>query len=351
VNRKSFALSIALFIIILSSALSSGAQTKSAATAKAAAAAQASAPLSLLPPSDFVAFVNVKRLINEAAPKIFADSPEKLANFNAEIDKFKTQTGIDARSFESLALGMRYQHPSPGITTTDTVAIASGTFNAGALLAAAKLATQGKYQEEKYNGATIYLFNLQENVKMLGLLNMRINQLAATTLGANTLVLGDAVSVRATLDASGAQGRGNNDLIQLATRTPGAFIGFGANVPPSLTASADFGNEEITKIIGSIRQAYGAIGTTADGFEMLTVARTEKPADAQNLSDTLSTLKQVGGMMVGQLPPATGKLAQSALENLQIKSEGNEATIRLELKQADITTLMNVLQPKTNPTR
>lgn len=305
-----------------------------------------SSPMNLLPQSDFVAFVNLKRLLNEAAPKAFADNPTKLAEFNADIDKFKTQTGIDARSLENLALGMRYQHPTPGITTADTVVIANGTFNAGALLAAARLAAQGKFQEEKYNGATIYVFNLQENVKMLGLFSMKVHQVAATTLGSNTLVMGDPVSVRATLDASKTQTRGNNDLIQLATRTPNAFIGFGANVPPSLTATADFGNTEITKIISTIRQAYGAIGTTADGFEMLTVARTEKPDDAQNLSDTLAALKQVGGMMAAQLPSDKGKLAQNALNSLQIKSSGNEATIRLELKQTDISTIMGVLQPQ-----
>lgn len=342
---------MSLVIALIVSALSSGAQTRSATAAKTSNASTAS-PLNLLPRSDFVAFVNVRRLITEAAPKALAGDAARLAQFNADIDKFKTQTGIDARSFDNLAIGMRYQHPSPNITTTDTVAIASGTFNAGAFIAAGRLAAQGKYQEEKYNGATIYVFNLQENVKMLGLFNMRVNQLAATTLNANTLVLGDLQGVHATLDASKTQGRVNNELIQLATRTPNAFIGFGANVPPSLTASADFGNAEITKTIGAIRQAYGAIGTTADGFEMLTVARTDKPDEAQNLSDTLSGLKQLGGMFAAQLPGDKAKLAQTALDNLQINHEGNETTIRLQLKQADINSLMQALQPKmTGSTR
>jgi len=349
VIRKSLALSIALVISLLGTALSSGAQTRTATAAKTANAAT-SAPLNLLPQSDFVGFVNVKRLINEAAPKALGGNAARLAQFNADIDKFKTQTGIDARSFESLALGMRYQHPSPDITTTDMVVVANGTFNAGAFVAAGRLAAQGKYKEEKYNGSTIYIFNLQENVKMLGLFNMRVNQLAVTTLNANTLVLGDLQGVHATLAAKGSQARANNDLIQLATRTPNAFIGFGANVPPSLTATADFGNTEITKTISAIRQAYGAIGTTADGFEMLTIARTQKPDEAQNLSDTLSGLKQLGGMFAAQLPGDKAKLAQTALDNLQINHEGNETAIRLELKQADINALMQSLQPKSSGT-
>ncbi|HEV7376228.1 MAG TPA: hypothetical protein VGN95_16035 [Pyrinomonadaceae bacterium] len=340
-NKKSFALFLALAVALISNAASTGAQTR-----QATAQASSAAPLNLLPPSDFLAFVNVKRLLNEAAPKVLADNPAKLAQFNAEIDKFKTQTGIDARSFESIAVGMRYQHPSPNITTTDTVVIARGTFNSGALLAAARLATQGRYQEEKYNGATLYTFKIQDQVKMLGLFNMRVGEVAATALDANTLVIGEPVSVRATLDANKAPSRVNNDLVQLAMRTPSALMGFSANVPPTLTATADFGNAEISKIIGSIRQAYGAVSTTANGFDLLTIARTEKPDQAQALSETLGALKQFGGMLVTQLPPETGKLAQSALDSLKIAAAGNETSISFELRQADISTLMRVLQPK-----
>lgn len=342
-NKKSFALFLALAVALISAA-SISAQTKSATASQATAQASTVAPLSQLPPSDFVAFVNVKRLINEAAPKVFADNPEKLAQFNAEIDKFKTQTGIDARSFESIALGMRYQHPTPNVTTADTIVIARGTFNSGALLAAARLATQGKYQEEKYNGATVYIFKIQNQMKMLGLFDMRVGEVAATALDANTIAIGEPASVRATLDAHKAPSRVNNDLIQLATRTPSALMGFSANVPTSLTANTDFGNAEISKIVGSIRQAYGAVSTTANGFDMLTVARTENHEQAQALSETLGALKQFGGMIVTQLPAETGKLAQNALDNLKIVAAGNETSISLELRQTDISTLMRVLK-------
>lgn len=353
VNKKSFALFFALAVVVAltSNAALTSAQTETAAVAKALPMAQISTPLNLLPPSDFVAFVNVRRLLNEAAPKVFADNPAKLAEFNADIDKFKTQTGIDARSFELIALGMRYQHPTPNITTTDMVVIARGAFNSGALLAAARLATQGKYQEEKYNGATVYIFKIQDQVKMLGLFKMRVSEVAATALDANTLAIGEPQSVRATLDANKAPSRVNSELIQLAMHAPNALMGFSANVPTSLTATADFGNAEISKIIGSIRQAYGAVNATANGFDLMTVARTEKPDQAQALSETLGALKQFGGMLVTQLPPETGKLAQNALDSLKIVATGNETSISLELRQADISTLMRVLQPKVAEAR
>lgn len=344
-NKKFFALFLAFTIALMSFVLTGVAQTGRTA---ALAPAPVTSPLNLLPPSDVVAFVNVKRLINEAAPKIFADNPARLAEFNADIDKFRTQTGLDARSFSTIAVGLRYQNPSPGITTADTVAIAQGTFNAGAMIAAGRLASKGKYQEQKYNDATIYIFSVNDYVNIPGLLNMRVKELAVTTLDTNTLVLGELAAVRATLDANKKRVAGvNSELVNLATRSPNALIGFSANVPPSVSQGVNIGgNDEISKLVASIRQAYGTIGATANGFDMMAVARTENAGQAQSLSETLTALKQFGGVLAGQLPAETSKLATNALESLKIGAQGNETSIRLELQQADITTLMRVLKPK-----
>ncbi len=342
-NKKSFALFLALSVALISFAITGGAQT---GTHPALAQASSIAPLNLLPPSDLVAFVNVKRLINDAAPKVLADNPAKLAEFNAAIDKLKMQTGLDARSFESIAIGLRYQHPSPGVTTADTVLIASGTFNAGALVAAGRLASKGKYQEQKYADATIYIFSINDQVNIPGVMNMRVKEMAVTTLGTNNLVIGELAAVKATLDANKTRGKVNTDLVGLATRTPNALMGFSANVPPSLTKGLNVGNDEIGKLVGSIRQAYGAVGTTANGFDLMAIARTENAGQAVSLSETLTSLKQFGGMLVGQLPAETRELAQSALDSLKIGAQGNETSLRFELQQADITTLMRVLQPK-----
>jgi hypothetical protein len=326
VNKKSVALVLAVSLSLTLFALTGGAQTRLVSTAAttAVAPAPAAAPLDLLPPSDLVAFVHVKRLITEAAPKVFGDDPAKLAEFNAEIDAFRTKTGIDARSFDSIAVGMRYQSPTPGVTTADTVVIAQGTFNAGALVAAGRLAAKGKYQ-----------------------MNMRVSELAVTTLDANTLAFGELPAVEATLDArDGRTGAANADLIKLAQRSPNALMGFSANVPASLSKSIDIPNEEISRILASIRQAYGSVGTTANGFDLLAVARTEKAADAKNLSDTLTALKQFGVVVAGQLPADQGKLAQNALDTMKISAAGNETLISFELQQSDVSTLLRVLKPK-----
>ena len=70
--------------------------------------------------------VKVKRVLDEAMPKLLSSSPAKLAEVNAQIDNFKTRTGIDPRAFDELALGVKYEYPSPGVLKLATVAVARG---------------------------------------------------------------------------------------------------------------------------------------------------------------------------------------------------------------------------------
>ncbi len=217
-------------------------------------------------------------------------------------------------------------------------------------MAAGRLASKGKYQEQKYKDATIYVFTVNDHVNIPGLMNMRVRELAVTTLDANTLVFGELPAVQATLDARTAATKANADLMQLALRSPNALMGFSANVPPSLSKSIDINNDEISRLLGSIRQAYGSVGANANGFDLLAIARTEKADDAQSLSDTLSALKQFGGVVAGQLPAEQSKLAQSALDSMKISASGNETSISFALQQADISTLMRVLKPKKTET-
>lgn len=349
VNKKVYALFLAIICALTAITLTGGAQTKPATQNTAGVSASSVAPLNLLPASDVVAFVDVKRLLNEAAPKVLADSPAKLAEFNADIDQLKTRTGIDARSFDRIAVGMRYTHPSAGVTKADTVVVARGSFNAGALLAAGRVASKGKYQEQDYKGTTVYLFDLKGQTPAVPGMPLKISELAAAALDTNTLVIGELAAVRATLDAGRGEGRVNNDLVQLASRTPNAIMGFSANVPAGLTNGLDVNNDEIARILGTIRQAYGAVGTTQNGFDMLMVARTEKADQARSLSETLTALKQFGGLVIPQLPADLGKVAQNTLDSLKISAEGTDASIRVEVLQSDISTLMRAFRPKIAP--
>jgi hypothetical protein len=339
--KKQFITSfVALLLLAGLTTPASQAQRKRGAGASPVTNQVAASPLNALPASDAVMLIDLKRVLNDVLPRVLSSDPAHLAKINAEIDKFKTNYGLDMRSFERLAVGVRFQTPRAGVTTTDLVAIVSGTFNSGALLAAGKMAAKGKYQEEKYRNSVIYIYDATEQGKAPSMMGMRVTKLAVAALDAHTLVFGEPEGVRSTIGASLERRRINAELIQMAMRNPNAFVSFGANVPASLTQGKDFGNEEITKNIAAIRQAYGAVGLTTGGIDLLAIARTARPEDAKNLGDTLSALKQFGGMAISQMPADKRPMAQAALDSLTITTEGNETSLRLEVAQAALDEIM-----------
>jgi hypothetical protein len=294
--------------------------------------------LHLLPESDAVIFVDVRRLLSEAIPAVFAGNPTKLTQVNTQIDKLKSQTGVDARSFDRLAVGMRYTYPSPGVTKVESVVIARGTFNPAALASAGRTAANGKFQEQKYKGATIYVFTIDEQVRLAGLYNVRINDLAVSVLDPNTLALGTPANVRAAIDARKGGKHVSNELIALALKDPNALIGFGGNLSPAVWRN--LGADVFAKEVSAIRQAYGSFGIKGQSFTVSLVARTLNAAQARSLNDTVTGLSQLAPMFVGRMPEARRKLAQSALDNLKISTQGNELRINTEVSQSDVASLI-----------
>jgi hypothetical protein len=301
-----------LAVILLSVATAGQAQTRGR---NVAAPAQPSLMASL-PESDAVVQIKLKQLLNEAMPSILANNPAKLAEVNASIDNFKDRTGLDPRMFQQIALGVRFTYPAEGVTKLQTVALANGTFSSAAMVAAGRVASNGKYREEKYQDKTIYVFRLDENIKLLGVFDFTILELAAAPLDANTLALGDVTGVRSAIDASRQRKRANAELIALASRDPNA---------------AD---------LKTLRQVYGSVATTDRELQLFLAARAVNAQAAKNLGDTLEGLKQFGALLVGRLSGAKGVLAKSALSNMSIVADANELQLRTSVAQAEVGPLL-----------
>ena len=325
---------VAIILIALFQ-LEAAAQTRGRNTAPAVPTLMSS-----LPQSDAVAQVKVKQLLSEAMPRILAGNPTKLSEVNASIDRFKERTGLDPRMFNQVALGVRFTYPAEGVTKVQTVALADGTFSAAGMVAAGRVASNGKYREEKYQDKTIYIFSIDENIKLLGLFDVKIGELAAAPLDTNTLALGDPAGVRSVIDASRSRKRPNADLIALANRDPNAVIGFGSNVTEQLVANLDIGNAPIGADLRNLRQVYGSVATTETDLQLFLAARAVNAEAAKNFGDTLEGLKQFGALFVGRLSGAKGVLAKSALSNMKISSAANELQIRTSVAQAEVGPLL-----------
>ena len=322
---------LALLLIVLGASALSGQRQRPAAATPAVG--------DYLPASDAIAVIDARRMLNETMPAILGSDPAKLAQANAEVDKFKTRTGIDARTFNRVVLGTRYTYPSGDSTKLETVAIAHGNFDAKTVAANARTAAKGKAREEKYRGATITIVPINDEVKMFGVWNMRIGELAICTLDPTSLAFGSPASVRAAIDA-GKAGRAPADLIALATRDGNAVMGFGANITRELLAKFDVGNDTLAKDIGSIRQAYGSIGSAQSNVTLTVVARTDSVDSAKNLGDTVEGLRQLGTIFIGRMPQPRKALAQSALDNLKVTARGNELEIRTQVAAANLAELI-----------
>ena len=336
-NKKTVASILAVVsgitIITLVSSLTFGGQRQKTTAAEPANIA------SYLPASDAVAIVDVKRMLNETMPSILGSDQAKLAQANAEVDKFKTKTGVDLRQFNRVAVGVRYAYPNAKTTKLETVAIAHGTFNAKAVSASARAAANGKSREEKYRGLTITIINVNDQIKVLGLWNMTISELAICPLDPTSLALGTLENVKAAIDA-GKVGRAPAELIALASKDPAAVIGFGANITPELLAKLDVGNDTIAKDVSSIKQAYGSVGSTQSDVTLMMVARTDSADAAKNLGDTVEGLRQLGSMFIGRLADPRKALAESALNNLKVTARGMEVEIRTQVAAANLAALI-----------
>ncbi len=309
-------------------------------TRTASSAKQAPTLLSSLPPSDAVALININRVLDEVLPKLLAENPTKLAEVTNDLAKFKTQTGLDPRSFDQIALGLSYSYPREGITKISTVALARGTFNAGAMVAAGRMAANGKYLEQKYQGKTIYVFSLDRRLRLFGLWDMKVRDLAVATLDSNTLAMGDLDAVHGVIDANKSRKHANPELIALASRDPNAILGFGGNVSPALLENLSLSNDSVARELTAVRQVYGTLGMTSSDLELMIAARTVDTYSAKNLGDTVEGLKMLGSFAINRLSAAKGILARSALDNLKITTQGNELQIRTAVAQSQVAPLI-----------
>jgi hypothetical protein len=321
-----------ILFLLLAVALSAAAQTVRRTTAARPSPSLAAS----LPASDTVALVKVRRLLDEAMPAMLANNPARLTEVNARIENFKTRTGIDPRAFDELALGLGYEYPASGAMKITTVALAQGTFSPTSLVAAGRAAAAGKYREEKYQGKTIHVFTLDEQMRVFGLLDLKIRELAVAPLSANTLALGDVQRVRRAIDASKGARRANAELISLASQNPNAIVGFGGNVSPAMLGHLRIGNDAVAKDLASVRQIYGSVEMTEKDVEVLAAARTADPNSARSLGATVEGLTAFAGLFANRLPAARAALAKSALGNLKVTVQGNDLQLRTAVAQSEV---------------
>lgn len=324
--------------------------------------------LSALPASDGVVFFDFKQLIDKALPALFASEPAIIEKMNAEFRKATDKSGVDPRSIEQVAVGFRI--PDGAMKgQAPFVALIRGRFDSADLIQKGLKAARSEknapdVRESTYQGKTIYLIKDKTPAKPSGDTEpgndapggmnavagqmMTQQEVAITTFDSNTVAIGDASSVRTTMDANAGRGEHvSKDLVDLATRTPNAVIGFSGIVPASALKQITSNGDPVSQAAGGIKNFYGSVASNNGDFDTRIVVRTEKNDQAQ----TLSAAAKLGlgfaadALKNTSLPSTDGNKvdASAFLKYLVVSDQGNEVIAVYKIPQADLAPLIHTL--------
>lgn len=320
------------------------APTAAAPTAAAQSAlSQAALGQLPLPASDALLVLDVRSLFAEVLPRSLASDTARLAEVNADVDQFKARTGIDARAFDLLGVGVRIVKLESGATKIDRVtAVARGRFQTEALVASARAAAKGALTEQTHGGKKIYVATIDDQLKLFGLAKMRVKDLAFAVLDQNTLALGEPEDVRAAIDAQAGRNRADMGLLNFP-RGAGDFLAYGGNIPAGTFAGVETGlSANVDRAIASVRGIYGTAGSTPAGMQLMTTLRAGTAGDAKQLYDVVNALKQIAPGFIS-VAGERWSFARGMVDKMSITTKGTEVQLRLEVPQADIATVLKSL--------
>jgi len=303
----------------------------------------------MLPASDGIVTLDAKRLSTEGLPRIFEANSTLLSKVNDAIQEIQTKTGIDLRKFDEVALGLKITSNGAKGVHVDGVALVSGDINAAAMIAVAKLASNGAYREEKVAGRTVYVFTVKDAANKVattgataGLINKATGQMttsiAVAAYDANLLVIGDFDLVRQTLSGNTHP---SAELTSLLNRNPSAIMNFAVKTPAGLDGMLPLGNDELGKNLRSIQYISGAMDVTSAGASLSVDARTAQADQANGLKATLDGLQMMGTAILGGSNKPANQVYSRMLKSAKFGQNGNDVTLDLLVPQADIDALVS----------
>lgn len=334
-----------LAFLLSAVALAFSAETRKARRTKAASL------LTALPASDAALVFDAKRFFDTALPQILASDQPKLASITNKVEEIRVKTGIDLRQFQQVVVGANINQLENRIDVEPLI-LARGQINADALVALAKVASNGKYREEKIGAKTIYVFTPKElleknkgqsgNAKRDGIVDQILSgferELALTSYDANTLAFGSTARVRHLLDAR--RPRLGAEVAAAAARRPNAVMSFAARVPNGLSQFIKLDNDELGRNLDAVRLISGTVDVAGENATVTIAAKTVDAAQAKGLKDFISAL-QLGfsGLLKGS-NREDQRIYGRMLESARIVQSGSEVTLDVQMPQADINVLL-----------
>jgi hypothetical protein len=312
---------------------------------------QASRLISLLPASDGVAVFDAKRFLDDALPKVLSANQPMLSEIMSKISEVENRTGIDLRKFDQVAVGIAFKQVSATETDFEPLLVAGGDIKASALVAVAKMASSGKYREEKIGERKVYIFTPKDvvqnppirppNAKITAAMDMALkaisNEVAVTAIDKNTLAMGSLARVRETLEGTTHAG---SDLTSLLSVKETAVMSFAVKPPGGMSKVVPLEMDEMGKNIDTIQYLSGSLDVAVTGTSLQMMARTKMADQAVALKEMLDGLQVVGGAIFGNSKRLDQKVYGRMIKNAKFEARGTDVTLDLLVPQADIDILV-----------
>ena len=299
--------------------------------------------VSLLPASDGVVILDVKRFFGDALPKLLSSNQQMLAKVTGHIETLQSKSGIDIRQFDSAAVGSTFRKMGEKSYDIDPVVIARGQTSSASVITAAKLATKSKVREERVGDRVMYVFEEKVSILRAGQGLVTSREVAVASLDSLTVAFGDSARVRQTLEGRTKVGQ---DITSLLDRNPTSVTSFAAKLPAGMKAFLPLENDEIGKNIDSIQYVYGNADVEADIASVQMTARTLQAAQAKSLHDTLAGLQSLGKAFLGGAKTPDKQVYSRLINNVKFSQKGNEVILDLQVPQSDIDILVGALRTK-----
>ncbi len=289
--------------------------------------------LSNLPEADTFIFINPRRILNEAAPRLM---PEKeLAEMRSAFEQAKQFAGLDPAKVDYIVLAIRFRKPSAELAfmPPEYMAVASGDFSSESLLGLARAASGGKLRDETYGAKTLSLMTIDPIAKEAekNPVLKSFSEVAIVSLSPTTLAVGSTAYLKAAVDAAAGNGRISPESLASLLRDPSALISIAGS--PLGSFSKSFGllgteaNARAPRCDSKFGDFYAAVTMDATNFMLRGAMNADNPDTAKIINSLLSGLLRQAASSV---PDIT---AQSVFKTLTVTPQENEVVLHADIPQ------------------
>ena len=304
------------------------------------------AALAALPEADTLIYINWRRILSEAAPRLMPETD--LADMRKTFADIKQMSGMDPSNVDYIVIAVRFRKPTAELTfmPPEFMALTSGDFSSESLMGLARMASDGKLRDEKYGTKTLGLMTIDPIAKEAekNPILKSFSEVAIVPLNATTLAVGSTAYLKAAIDAEEGTRRISSESLNSLLRDPGALISIAGS--PLTSFSKTFAllgteaNPRAPRCDSKFGDFYAALTMDASNFMLRGALNADNPDTAQIVNNLIN------GLLRQATSSITDPTALPILKALSITSQENEVVLRADVPQQ---TVLDIIKEKMKP--